>query len=143
MRSRWARPPGRSRPITTHLPQSGGPDHRPARHRGAGHADLLAFGLGALLRYTADAVTTAIALLFVSGAMPAILPGSHGDGFSASEVQGPLRWRVPYGDTQLVGPILAAHGVTGFAGLGRSIRGDRSHRAGMKPVAVSTRRFGQ
>jgi ABC-2 type transport system permease protein len=37
---------------------------------------LLAFGLGALLRYTAGAVTAAIAVLFVSVAMSSFLPGS-------------------------------------------------------------------
>jgi ABC-2 type transport system permease protein len=37
---------------------------------------LLAFGLGALLRYTAGAITAAIAVLFVSLAMSALLPDS-------------------------------------------------------------------
>ncbi len=37
---------------------------------------LLAFGLGALLRYTAGAVTAGIAVLFVLVAMPAVLPDS-------------------------------------------------------------------
>lgn len=37
---------------------------------------LLAFGLGALLRYTAGAVTAAIAVLLVSVAMSSFLPGS-------------------------------------------------------------------
>ncbi|MGD0555019.1 MAG: hypothetical protein ABSA93_08575 [Streptosporangiaceae bacterium] len=37
---------------------------------------LLAFGLGALLRYTAGAVTVAIVVLFVSVALPSFLPDS-------------------------------------------------------------------
>lgn len=37
---------------------------------------LLAFGLGALLRYTAGAVVAAIAVLFVSAAVSAFLPDS-------------------------------------------------------------------
>ena len=43
---------------------------------------LLAFGLGALLRYTAAAIAVAIAVLFVSVAMSAVLPASWQDSVS-------------------------------------------------------------